>query len=41
MLKGASEEPAGGRQISLLGHEHVDDLADHVRSPRMDMNPSR
>jgi hypothetical protein len=33
MLEGASEEPAGGRQIPLLGHEHVDDLAELVDRP--------
>jgi hypothetical protein len=26
VLKGADEEPAGGRQVPLLGHQDVDDL---------------
>ena len=30
MLKGSGEKPAGGRQVPLLRHQHVDDLPDLV-----------
>jgi hypothetical protein len=33
VLKGAGEELAGGRQIPLLGHENIDDLAVLVDRP--------
>jgi hypothetical protein len=33
VLEGASEEPASGRQIPLLGHQYVDDLAVLVDCP--------
>jgi hypothetical protein len=33
VLQGTGEEPAGGRQISFLGYQHVDDLPDLVDRP--------
>jgi hypothetical protein len=33
VLQGAGEEPAGGRQIPLLGYQYVDDLAELIDRP--------
>jgi hypothetical protein len=39
VLEGAGEELAGGRQIPLLGHENINDLAVLVDRP-VQINPA-
>jgi hypothetical protein len=40
VLQGTGEEPASGRQVSLLGDQHVDDLSELVNRP-VQIHPSR
>lgn len=41
VLEGAGEEPIGGRQIPLLGHQHVNDLTVLVDRPvKIDQHPA-
>jgi hypothetical protein len=40
MGEGPGEEPAGGRQVPLLGHQHVDELPELVdRAGEIDPSP--